>query len=47
MGLAYLVYIAMIFVFLLDIVINRCRVTSFILDMLGQVLSGIGDVSPC
>ena len=47
MGLAYLVYIGMIFAFLLDIAINKCRVTSIILDMLGSVFSGIGVVTPC
>ncbi len=47
MGLAYLVYIGFIFAFLLDIVLNRCRVTSYILDVLSHVFSGIGDVSPC
>ncbi len=47
MGIAYLIYIGMIFSFLLDIVLNKCRVTSFILDLLSHVFSGIGEVSPC
>lgn len=47
MGLAYLVYIGIIFAFLLDIAINKCRITCIILDMLGSVFSGIGEVTHC
>lgn len=47
MGLAYLVYLGIIFGFLLDIVLNKCRVTSYILNVIGHAISGIGSVSPC
>ena len=47
MGLAYLAYLGIIFGFLLDIALNKCRITSFIFNMIGHAISGIGSVSPC
>lgn len=47
MGFAYLVYLAIIFGFMIDVVLNKCRITSFILNMLGHAITGIGSVSPC
>lgn len=47
MGFGYLAYIAVIFSFLIDIVVNKARVTSKIIN---SILSGIGSsvsVSPC
>lgn len=47
MGWAYLVYLGIIFVFFLDIVLNKCRVTTHVFNFIGNALSSIGSVSPC
>lgn len=47
MGWAYLVYLTVIFTLLLDISLNKCRVTSEIFNALGSVFSNITPVIPC
>lgn len=47
MGWAYLVYLGIIFGFLIDIALNKCRITSEVFNFLGHAVSSIGSVSPC
>jgi hypothetical protein len=47
MGWAYLAYLAVIFGFFMDIVLNKCRVTTEVFNFLGHAVSSIGSVSPC
>jgi hypothetical protein len=46
-GYAYLAYLLLVFSFLTDIVLNRARVTSEILNLLCRGISDIGSFSPC
>ena len=41
MGLAYLAYLAVIFLFLCDIALNRGRVTTAVAGGLGSVVRGV------
>lgn len=47
MGWAYLVYLGIIFGFLMDIVLNKGKVTTEVFNFIGHALSGIGSISPC
>ncbi len=46
MGLAYLAYIAVIFAVLLDIALNKARISSAIINFFGHALGGLS-VGPC
>ena len=47
MGFGYLIYVIVIFSFLLDIVLNRARVTTEILNGLAHALGSSFSASPC
>ncbi|MCX7554309.1 hypothetical protein OS175_10495 [Marinicella sp. S1101] len=47
MGWSYLVYLTVIFALLLDIALNKCRITSEIFNVLGSASSNITPVIPC
>lgn len=47
MGWTYLAYLGVIFGFLIDIVLNKCRVTSKVFNFIGHAISSLGSVSPC
>lgn len=47
MGWAYLVYLGVIFGFLVDIALNRGRVTTEVFNFMGHAISSLGSISPC
>ncbi len=47
MGFGYLVYLGIIFAFLMDIALNKCRITSHVFNFVGNAVSSIGVITPC
>lgn len=47
MGWAYLVYLGIIFGFLVDIALNKGRVTTQVFNFMGHAISSIGSITPC
>ncbi len=47
MGFAYLLWLGVIFVFLCDVVLNRGRITSWLLNALLNAIGSAASVSPC
>jgi len=47
LGFAYLGYLLIVFLFLCDIVLNRARVTTKIVNAIGNALGPVGSLTPC
>ncbi len=47
MGWTYLIYLSLIFALLMDIVLNKGRVTTEVFNFIGHAISSVGSISPC